>query len=1016
MTCNSNKKPSESSSHLLYPRKLPHFRRNSAGAVLLLLLFFLPAQEGRTQEDKLVVFGTVKLDESSKKLEGVRVVVYQDDVEFDAIMTDLKGGYEFDLPLRHNYTFSFELEGHGNKRIAVDASGIPLDVTGARNMDLDMSMMPLPPGFDASIFEDFYGKGEYDANKNTVSFDSNYTVRMRNKVNAELARLERMAGQEEEMREKFEDFVQKGDRSKSAKEWQKAVDFYDSALALFADEADVIAKREAAQRGLDQANAANADEAAFESLLEEAEDALKRDRLQEARSGFESAATMRPDSPEPLDGLQRVNDREAALENSSEADEEYNELVEDGDIYFEREQWDRAIGKFTEASALKPNESYPLNRIEEAQTRQADLAAQAADIIARTIEYEALVDQANLLYKEDNYAAALIQYEAAGSVLPAERFWQQRAEACRERIAEADASGSGRKDREAAEAEREAALAQEREQRQQYEALNDEADELFRANEYGAAIEKYEEASRLFPDERYPKQRINEAEKRRARAADAAASDAEDNAQESLPAEPDALNSESAQAYAEEEEADAAAAAERKAREAAELAARTEADQVEAAYDGAIAEADAAFDRSDWGLARRNYEEALALKPSDRYAKSRIDRIEREMTRSTEEVLTRQTGASQADLDLEREAMERESANEAAELARAAAAMEAQQLADEEVLKAQEDAEKLERAKKERRRAEQLAAQMNVTEEDEVEAYYREALESEALARELEIERKKAAQSELIGDAANKAQERVDRELDNQKDMLRQDAAMQESGLNQQEIRRANQARQVEEFASNAAAFKAAGNEQIEQGADEVQQQKRRRDRLQSSRSQDYTLNVPEVEAKKRFLRNFFSGLSKASDDRRVEARAQAESSARKYRRLGDGSNERAQERWLAARRKAKQVERQMQAREQEARQRAYNEKKAAESNLREVGPRDPADFKLAEGDENVAQGVHEESYDIPNGLVIERTVRSGNLVVRYRKVVTKTGIYYFRGDRSITAEIWRRETTVILD
>ena len=80
------------------------------------------------------------------------------------------------------------------------------------------------------------------------------------------------------------------------------------------------------------------------------------------------------------------------------------------------------------------------------------------------------------------------------------------------------------------------------------------------------------------------------------------------------------------------------------------------------------------------------------------------------------------------------------------------------------------------------------------------------------------------------------------------------------------------------------------------------------------------------------------------------------------------------------------------------------------------MGPRDPADFKLAEGDENVAQGVHEESYDIPNGLVIERTVRSGNLVVRYRKVVTKTGIYYFRGDRSITAEIWRRETTVILD
>ena len=181
-----------------------------------LIAFATPAF---AQEDLLAVFGTVKHEESNKKLQGVRVVVFQDGVEFDAISTDARGGYAFDLPLRHNYTFSFELAEHSNKRIEVDASGIPMDVNGTRNMDLDMSMMPLPPGFDASIFEDPYGRGEYSADQNTVVFDSNYTVRMRNKVNAELARLERMAGQAEEMREKFEEFVQKGDRAKSSREW-----------------------------------------------------------------------------------------------------------------------------------------------------------------------------------------------------------------------------------------------------------------------------------------------------------------------------------------------------------------------------------------------------------------------------------------------------------------------------------------------------------------------------------------------------------------------------------------------------------------------------------------------------------------------------------------------------------------------------------------------------------------------------------------------------------------------------
>ena len=59
---------------------------------------------------------------------------------------------------------------------------------------------------------------------------------------------------------------------------------------------------------------------------------------------------------------------------------------------------------------------------------------------------------------------------------------------------------------------------------------------------------------------------------------------------------------------------------------------------------------------------------------------------------------------------------------------------------------------------------------------------------------------------------------------------------------------------------------------------------------------------------------------------------------------------------------------------------------------------------------------MQEQSYDIPNGLVIERTVRRGNEVRRFRKVVTKTGVYYFEGEFSITADAWKRETTVVFD
>ena len=1015
MACKSIQKKFMPVSQLSRGHKVARILPRRWIAVLAVLLVCGLGPSASAQEDLLSVFGTVKHEESNKKLQDVRVVVYQDGVEFDAISTDARGGYAFDLPLRHSYTFSFELAAHSNKRIEVDASGIPMDVKGTRNMDLDMSMMPLPPGFDASIFEDPYGRGEYSADQNTVIFDSNYTVRMRNKVNAELARLERMAGQAEEMREKFDDFVQKGDRAKSNREWQKAVDFYDSALDLFPEEGDVAAKREEAQRELDAANAASADEAAFQALLDDADRALSKDQLDAARDGFEAAKDMRPDAQEPRDGLRRVDEREEALANSAEADEEYNELIEDGDIYFDREQWDRAIDKFAEASALKPNESYPKNRMEEAQIRQADLAAQQADLIAKTIEYEALIDEANLLFRDDNYAEALVKYEAAGSVLPAERFWQQRAEACRERMAEADAKDAGRRNRDAEEAEREAAAALEREQRENYNRINDAADEAFRNNDYAEAIAQYNEALAIYPDERYPKQRIAEAEKRLARAQDDATAD--DDRVDPRDSGRSGTDAASTADDAEWDEADAAADEARAAREAAEAAARSEAEQVESAYDEAIEAADAAYELQRWVQAQRLYDDALAVKPGDRYAKSRKERAERAANSALgEDLAERDEGPSEADLERERAAMERDAQREAERQSEAARALEAQRLADQQAERDREVAKRQEQSERARRHAEKLAQQMVNAEKDEVEEYYKAALESEAEARKQEVEEKKAAQAQLLRSAQRSAAERVGRDLQAQKDLERQSRAINEAGAAEQAERRGKEEERKAAYRASADQAQAVGSEMIQQGRRDVENQRRRKRRLEERRAQDYTLNMPEVEAKKRSFRKLLTGLSRTAEDRRNESRAQVENMTRRFRRLGDGANARAQERWLEARRREKKEQQLLAQREQEARQRAYNEQQAAQANLREVGPRAPEDYKLAEDDADILQGVNEQSYDIPNGLVIERTVRTGNLVVRYRKVITKTGVYYFRGDRSITADTWRRETTLVLD
>jgi tetratricopeptide (TPR) repeat protein len=996
-------------------------RKSTFWGVLCFLMLGVFQPSAWAQEDLFLVFGSVKMDDTNKRLGGVQVVVYQDGAKYDELSTDAKGDYDFELPLRHDYTFSFELEGHSNKRIEVDASGIPETTTGNRNMDLDMTLFPLPPGFDASIFDGPYGRGAYDDAKNTVAFDNNVTVRMRNKVQAEFARLERLEGQLEQMQENFEEFVKKGDQSVGRQEWQQAVDFYDSALALFPDEANALSKRAAAQVKLDEFLASGASEAAFLAKLNEGRVALEADRLDAATEAFEAAAGMQPASPEPAAGLRDVEARREAMEQ----DGEYNEIIAEADNFFDREQYEKAIESYSDASRLKPSERHPRDRKIEAQTRLEDLASESASIVERTIAYEALIDEANDLYRDDDYAPALLKYEEASRLLPAERLPQQRAEECRERIAEANEEQAERLRREEDRAEREASSANMRELQLQYDAINDEADILFRNDDYAAAIVKYGEALEVLPDERYPLQRLTEAQRRLDEAS--AKEEAKSSPKGSNQSQKDDRDDQASQVKSEderqarddrraaEEAAEEADRRDRESRNSEANAASDEAAQMDAEFDRLIEAGDAAYTRSDWDAANASYAAALDLKPDDRYASGRLARIAK--NRDSNE------GSGDADDDEARRAAleaERASADREADLAEASAE-ESEEAERQRRLDADRDRqdqandERKRRDDQARNRAQELATAMNSQESDEVELYYQEALKSEERSRQLDVENKKLAAAELQRQSALAAQGRVQDELGELGAQKRSQKAMVEDAVNAQNRRLETLNEQVDVYGQEADRSARQGREQQDQGEQRVEDQKAQSSRLQRNRGRDYALAVPELEQKKRAWRNLFRGVNRAAADRRAVNAENAGDKTRQYREVGNGADLRAQERYVEVRRKEKQVNRRLSERKAEADRRAYDSRMEELDRANAVSDNKDT-YVLSEEDQEVLMGIHEESYDIPNGLVIERTVRTGNLVVRYRKVVTKTGIYYFKGDRSITVDTWKRETSIVLD
>jgi hypothetical protein len=119
----------------------------------------------------------------------------------------------------------------------------------------------------------------------------------------------------------------------------------------------------------------------------------------------------------------------------------------------------------------------------------------------------------------------------------------------------------------------------------------------------------------------------------------------------------------------------------------------------------------------------------------------------------------------------------------------------------------------------------------------------------------------------------------------------------------------------------------------------------------------------------------------------------------------------------IKARENAMEIERQkrdVEFAERERENKSSNEryearKDAFEKNAGE--PRSEEEYKAIPGTETLKQGVTENSYKLGNKMVTERLVKIGNKVDKYKKVVSKTAIYYFRNGQSITEETWKLAT-----
>ena len=181
---------------------------------------------------------------------------------------------------------------------------------------------------------------------------------------------------------------------------------------------------------------------------------------------------------------QKINDQEASLAESKEKLEKFNSLINEGDNSIKTENFDISKSKYLEAKELFPSNS----TVDQKLKHLNYLIEQKLNSNQSDSSFKELITQADNLRDNEKWEEAIDKYRMAAKIKTLDTYPKQQIDLINLKITEQAKSNI----------------------QSQYQNLIKSADELLLDSFYEKAIQKYDEANEISPNESYPIQKIRE--------------------------------------------------------------------------------------------------------------------------------------------------------------------------------------------------------------------------------------------------------------------------------------------------------------------------------------------------------------------------------------------------------------------------------------------------------------------------------------------------------------------------
>ncbi|MCG8578005.1 MAG: hypothetical protein MI810_24210 [Flavobacteriales bacterium] len=464
---------------------------------LLFLMVFCLSGLAFGQDPVIQLAANIRDDDNGKKLGGVTIEVLADGKPFVTKTSASSGKVPLiDLPLGPVYTIKIKKPGYVTKIAQIDShNDFPEDLPLFYKQPFQTGLFQEVEGVDFKFLETTpMIEFSWDS-QGTIGWDKGKLKVMQKKIEDLKAAMEekkkeqeKAAEEEKQLEIDFSAYVKAGDAAMTKEDYETAISQYQAAIDLKAD-ATVQAKLDDAKKKWEDQKKNAAAEKAFSEKMEAAKREFDGKNYEPALALYKEAIKLKPDSKLAQD---RITEIEGILANAAKNEAEYKKRMTEGGAALTSEDFDVAISKFEEALTFKPGDSAAEAKLAEAKKKKEEKEKAAADAKALQDKYDKLIADADKLLSGESYEEAKAKYQEALAVLPDEEKPKQK-------ISEIDAILKKLKD----EADAKAKLEED------YKKLITEADAAFADKDWEKAKTQYKSASALKTDEKYPMDQID---------------------------------------------------------------------------------------------------------------------------------------------------------------------------------------------------------------------------------------------------------------------------------------------------------------------------------------------------------------------------------------------------------------------------------------------------------------------------------------------------------------------------